>query len=277
MDAILHKTNNEPRQRNRALLLTAAGAAVLVALPLHSASAEEIDAPAALLSDVAPVSDAELAENRGGFSIGNMNFNIGLTVTTAIQGPNINPISVTTNYSVDTGNLTNLGTTISNQVNNTLAQSGIGGGSKDNQDKAPETQSASNFAVGNVSNPDPPPSDPKPSNSNTPDNPVTTQLAQNTGPQNPGDNGKSSLNVQSNTQGTSISITNPAGTNVNVSADNGLLTTVTNTMNDVTIQTKVDLNFALNNYHNVIQNAQAFQQAMNLAQQMLAIRGIAGH
>jgi len=328
MNVILHKNNHAPRQRNQALLLTAAGAAILAAVPLNAASADEIDAPAVLLADVTPVSDAELAQNRGGFSIGTLDIAVGFSVTTSVQGPNITPISVTTNYSINQpGQLTNLGAQISSQVNTTLAQSGLGGSSNDKPDAPPSPdpgtqQLASNAAVtpppipnpsgqGSsdptttsiaANNPPPPlvqtPSNPDPNlntpnnppaplaqtpsnpnstaNSNTPNNPPTS-LVQNTAPPSPGDNSKSSFTVQADPLTSSINITNNDGAKVGVSTANGILTTVTNSLDNVTVQTQVDLNYAINNYHDVIQNAQAFQQAMNLAQQMLAIRGIAGH
>ena len=302
MNVILHKNNKDQspatRQRNSALLLTAAGAAVLAAIPLH-ASAEEIDAPAVLLADVAPVSDAELDQNRGGMVVGGINFSLSINVGISIQGPTINPISVKTNYSVDTpGTLTNLGTQINNTVNGALQQAGLGSApAPDNKGSStPATQTIGNVAVTNVPSGG---SDSSSSgaggagssggasgtgdtggsssaNAGSNSSSANTEVADNSQPPAP-DNGKPNFSVQSNPQSNSVNISNDAGTNVNLSTANGILTTVSNQANDVTVQTQVDFNYAVNNYRQVVQNAQAFQQAMNLAQQMLAMRGIAGH
>ncbi|MFZ1991618.1 MAG: hypothetical protein WAW96_17825 [Alphaproteobacteria bacterium] len=259
MNAILHNENHTARQRHQVLLMTAASAAILAAFPLNAASAEEIDAPAVLLADVAPVPDAELAENRGGFSIGHLNVSFGFTMTTNIQGPTMpDPITVTTNYTVDEpGHVTTTGPQVSG------AQS-FASTSSDQNDPSPAGTQQSNTNHGQQGNSN--------SNSST-SNSSNAQLAQNTP-----DNGKPTLTVQSNPQGNSFSISSNAGTtNVGVSTAQGILTTIANTANDTTIQTQVDLNYVVNNYHDIVQNAHAFQQALNIAQQMLALRGIAGH
>jgi hypothetical protein len=246
---------------------------------------DPIDAPDYLLSDVAPVSDSELAQNRGGFAVGNLNISFGLSITTNIQGPAIDPITVTTNFTVDTpGHLTNLGTQISNQVNDRLAQAGIGGGSNNantppaaptntNAPVATEMHVASNGPSGSAGS-DPSVGQNSPStNSNVQTNSVS-QGATGGAAITDGTTFTAQLDPASN----SLSLTNNAGTNVGISTANGILTTISNTLGDVSVQTQVDLNFAINNYRNtVLQNSQTFQQAMSIAQQMLAIRGLAGH
>ncbi len=328
------KNNSRHFTRHQALLLTAASTVALLSVaPMSAAHAEVANAPDMLLADLAPVSDSELAQNRGGFSIGNISLSVGLTVTTAIQGASINPVSVTTNFSIDMpGQLTNLGTQIAgdvaNQVSNTLSDAGIGQGSDNSSKGASNTPSTQNSVpaspppapvslASNTPSPPPPPQNtgsggqPLTQNitvaSNTPQSPppppvspppspssspapsqvsAVVPLSPPSPPPPPAPAGGATITNTSppatftasvDPVTNSISLTNNAGTNLNLSTANGLITTITNNLSGVSVQTQVDLNYVVNNYYDVIANAHNFQQAMSIAQQMLAVRGITGH
>ena len=300
------KKDREAPQRHRALLLTAAStAAVLCISPLSIAHAEVMNPPDMLTPDVAPVSDAELDQNRGGFSIGGVNFSVGMTVRTTIEGASDAPVSVTTNFSIDKpGVLTNLGPSVVSGVHDTLADAGIG-----NANTSSPGQSS-----GPVSPPPPPASPPPPPASPdvTAGNTQTTTTSSNSSSGGTTSGGSSGLvadnsvthstgntpgpgpSLQSNAVSpsppppptftakvdpntNSINLTNNAGTNVGVSTAQGLLTTISNQLNGVTVSTEVDLNYVIHNYQEVVTNSQNFQQAMSIAQQLLALHGIMGN
>jgi hypothetical protein len=73
-----------------------------------------------------------------------------------------------------------------------------------------------------------------------------------------------------------VTISNGIGTSVNVSTAQGIVTTIQNTLNNMSFQTKVDLNYVVNNYGNVLSDSQAFHQAASLAQQMLILPTLPG-
>lgn len=273
----LNKSNNNrrPGQRQQSVLLTAVSTAALLSVcSIGAAHAEIANGPDMLLSDLAPVTDAELDKNRGGFSIGNISLWVGMTVTTTIQGASPSPISVTTNFTVDTpGQLTDLGSQISGdvatQVGNTLADVGIGSGSNNSsKNAAPASQQ--------VADNTPPPAGTQQNNAQQVQSPPPppaptgdTKIVDNTPP--------AGFSAKLDPTTNSLNLTNNAGTNVNVSAVHGLLTTITNNLSGVTVQTQVDLNYVVQNYTNLVANGQNFQHALSLAQQMLSIHGIAGH
>jgi hypothetical protein len=285
MNVILQKNNYGPFRRSQLLLLTAASAAILAVVPLQAASAEEVDAPAYLLPDMAPVSDTELSQNSGGFSIGNLDVSFGFTITTSIHGAMITPVQIVQNFGVDSpGHVSDLGTQIHNDVNPATISGGDGGS---NGKDAPAATSSDLVASSNLA----PSSDPAPQNAggglqvgqnqvnlNLPGVPNSSTTQGTTGDAKIADgtpnNTKTTFTQQLDPQTGGFSLTNDLGTKVDVSTAHGILTTVTNTLDNVSVQTQVDLNYAINNYQGLIQNAQAFQQAMSLAQQMLAIHGL---
>lgn len=102
---------NAPAVTARRALLLASGALALTlmgAMPANTARADD-----ALAVGLAPMDDADLSTLRGGFRIGNYDFNLGAVVKTVIADAAGRMLEIRSQYAVpDIGVLTHLGTTI---------------------------------------------------------------------------------------------------------------------------------------------------------------------
>lgn len=109
----------------RRRLVSSAAAAVLLAGWVAPAYAEATIDTA--LEGLAPMTTADLGDQRGGFSFGNMNISFGLSISTTVAGGTLGPgVTVTTNFTINMpGDLKNLGTTITNNVNDKLKEKGL--------------------------------------------------------------------------------------------------------------------------------------------------------
>ncbi len=103
---------------------TTAAAAVLIGCMGSATAGETLDDS---LTGLTPVSTDELKANSGGFSIGAVKVSVGFTISTSISGGALGQgMTVTTNFSVITpGNIQNLGSTITNNVHDSLEAAGV--------------------------------------------------------------------------------------------------------------------------------------------------------
>lgn len=122
---IRHFSKSEVLAGYRRRLVSGAAAAVLLGGWVAPAYAEAtIDAA---LDGLTPMESADLGDQRGGFSFGNMNISFGLSISTTVAGGTLGPgVTVTTNFTINMpGDLKNLGTTITNNVNDKLKEKGL--------------------------------------------------------------------------------------------------------------------------------------------------------
>lgn len=231
-----------------------------------------------LLADVMPVSDAELSKNRGGFSIGDLNVSFGFSVKTAIRGPDIHPFTVTNNFTVDhPGHVRHLGSQVSYDNS---------GDSQNSQTNGLSVTVASNTP--NNSNPITTPPENNNSSPSTDHVVLTSNTVNQPSPTTTPTTTPTSAPTMHTTHTTpstppivihptnSLVKTSSPGVQLSVDTSSGIVTKIQNTVNGMTFTSQVDLNYAVNNYHDIVSNARRFLRAANMADQMLAMHGM-GH
>lgn len=120
-----HRHMHDALASHRRRLVSSAAAAVLLAGWVGPVYADATIDTA--LEGLAPMTSGDLSGERGGFSFGNMNISFGFSISTTVAGGTLGPgVTVTTNFTINTpGDLKNLGTTITSNVQSTLKDKGL--------------------------------------------------------------------------------------------------------------------------------------------------------
>jgi hypothetical protein len=263
----------------RRLAAGAAAAALIIGWvgPGYAAEATIDEAVAGL----APMSAAELGEQRGGFTVGPVTISFGFAITTSISGGALGPgVTVTTNFTVNTpGALQNLGTTVTSNVNAALAD---GSGAADGNPPAPA--GAGGVVAGNdpalptplIPGPETftPPTTPDPGTASVGSTvPSAPDSGGAVGPANP-DSAAPAFTLQLDTQAGTIALAAGPDTSVVLQYVQGQLTKIENSNNDVQIQNHVSANYVIENYQDIAGSADLHSQLSNLSNQLIALDGL---
>jgi hypothetical protein len=273
----------------RKLISGAAAAALLIGWvgPSFAAEATIDDAVAGL----APMSAAELSDQRGGFSIGPAKVSFGFTVVTSISGGQLGPgVTVTTNFTIDSpGALQNLGTVVTSNVNSAIDDAGA---TNDGKLSTTLPAGASNVAAG--SDPAlPTPSIPGPAILGAPiisdpqvaalanASPVADGIAGSTPANSPASGGATGpanlasatvpFEVQFDPEKGTVSLTAGPDTSVILQYVQGQLTKIENSNNDVQIEHHYSASYVIENYQDIAASAEMHTQLSNLTNQLLAL------